>query len=51
MVNLDRLLKEESTKSKITRSGSVFAEKLMTKLERNFRTRFNKKYEIKDEIN
>ena len=51
MIDLERELKDESTESKITRFGSRFADKSKNKVERNFRTRFNEKYEIRDEIN
>ena len=39
LIDLERELKDESTESKITRFGSRFAEKSMSKLERNFQTR------------
>ena len=48
---IGKIIKEKSTESKISRFGSVFVEKSMSKLERNFRTRINEKCEIKDEIN
>ena len=48
MIDLERELKDESTELKITRFGSRFAEKLMSELGGNFRTRNKRDTKLKD---
>ena len=48
---LERKLEDESTKSKITKFGSRFAEKSSNEQERNFRKIKSRKTEIEIEIN
>ena len=47
LIYLERELKDESKKSKINRIGSRFAEKSMSELERNFRTRRERNLKLK----
>ena len=50
MVDLERQLKDESTESKITRFGLVFAEKSKSEVDRNFQKLNHKIIKTKDEI-